>query len=30
VALTKAQLSMLQEGIDWRQPLRTSAPQCAV
>jgi transposase len=30
VALTKAQLSMLLEGIDWRQPLRTSAPQCAV
>jgi transposase len=30
VALTRAQLSMLMEGIDWRRPLRTSAPQLAV
>ena len=30
VALTPAQLSMLLEGIDWRRPLRTSAPQMAV
>lgn len=30
VALTKAQLSMLLEGIDWRRPARTSAPQVAV
>jgi len=30
VALTKAQLSMLLEGIDWRRPARTSAPQAAV
>ena len=27
---TPAQLSMLLEGIDWRRPLRTSAPQMAV
>ncbi len=26
VSLTRAQLSMLLEGIDWRQPLRTAAP----
>lgn len=30
VALTRAQLSMLLEGIDWRRPARTSAPQVAV
>ena len=30
VALTRAQLSMLLEGIDWRRPARTSAPECAV
>jgi len=30
VSLTPAQLSMLLEGIDWRRPLRTSAPQMAV
>ena len=30
VALSKAQLSMLLEGIDWRRPIRTSAPQLAV
>ncbi len=26
VSLTRAQLSMLLEGIDWRRPVRTSAP----
>ena len=26
VSLTRAQLSMLLEGIDWRRPIRTSAP----
>ena len=30
VSLTRAQLSMLLEGIDWRRPTRTSAPQLAV
>ena len=30
VALTRAQLSMLLEGIDWRRPVRTAAPQIAV
>lgn len=30
VALTGAQLSMLLEGIDWRQPVRSWAPQMAV
>lgn len=30
VALSRAQLSMLLEGIDWRRPLRTSAPEVAV
>ena len=30
VALSRAQLSMLLEGIDWRRPARTSAPQVAV
>jgi transposase len=27
VSLTRAQLSMLLEGIDWRQPVRTAPPQ---
>jgi len=27
VTLTRAQLSMLLEGIDWRRPVRTAAPQ---
>lgn len=30
VALSRAQLSMLLEGIDWRRPIRTSAPSVAV
>ena len=30
VALTRAQLSMLLEGIDWRRPVRTNVPQAAV
>jgi transposase len=30
VSLTRAQLSMLLEGIDWRHPVRTAAPQMAV
>jgi transposase len=30
VALTRAQLSMLLEGIDWRQPTRTWKPEMAV
>lgn len=30
VALTRAQLSMLLEGIDWRRPARTATPQMAV
>ena len=30
VALTRAQLSMLLEGIDWRRPVRTAAPLMAV
>jgi transposase len=30
VALTRAQLSMLLEGIDWRRPVRTWDPQLAV
>lgn len=30
VSLTPAQLSMLLEGIDWRRPARTSAPQMVV
>jgi transposase len=29
VALTPAQLSMLLEGIDWRMPMRTHAPELA-
>jgi transposase len=30
VSLTRAQLSMLLEGIDWRRPLRTSVPAVEV
>jgi len=30
VSLTRAQLSMLLEGIDWRKPERTWTPQIAV
>jgi transposase len=30
VSLTRAQLSMLLEGIDWRQPVRTASPQLSV
>jgi len=30
VSLTRAQLSMLLEGIDWRAPRRTAAPPLAV
>ena len=30
VSLTRAQLSMLLEGIDWRRPVRTWDPQLAV
>jgi len=30
VCLTRAQLSMLLEGIDWRRPQRTWSPQMAV
>ncbi len=30
VALTRAQLSMLLEGIDWRRPVRTASPELAV
>ena len=30
VYLSQAQLSMLLEGIDWRRPVRTQAPQLAV
>jgi len=30
VSLTRAQLAMLLEGIDWRRPVRTAAPQIAV
>lgn len=30
VSLTRAQLSMLLEGIDWRRPKRTAPPQMAV
>ena len=30
VALTAAQLSMLLEGIDWRHPVRTAAPELSV
>jgi transposase len=28
--LTRAQLSMLLEGIDWRAPVRTDQPRLAV
>lgn len=30
VALTRAQLSMLLEGIDWRRPVRTHTPEVSV
>jgi transposase len=30
VCLSQAQLSMLLEGIDWRQPVRTTAPSSAL
>jgi len=30
VSLSRAQLSMLLEGIDWRRPIRTSGPSVAV
>src|SRR6202166_1567450 len=30
VSLSRAQLSMLLEGIDWRRPIRTYAPPMAV
>jgi transposase len=30
VSLSRAQLSMLLEGIDWRHPIRTSPPSVAV
>jgi len=30
VSLSPAQLSMLLEGIDWRHPVRSAAPQMAV
>lgn len=30
VSLTRAQLSMLLEGIDWRRPMRTWDPQLSV
>lgn len=30
VSLTRAQLSMLLEGIDWRHPKRTAVPQMAM
>jgi transposase len=30
VSLTRAQLSMMLEGIDWRHPARTATPQIAV
>jgi transposase len=30
VSLSRAQLSMLLEGIDWRRPIRTAAPSFAV
>ena len=30
VCLSRAQLSMLLEGIDWRRPIRTAAPSIAV
>lgn len=30
IALSRAQLSMLLEGIDWRRPVRTESPRLAV
>ena len=30
VSLTRAQLSMLLEGIDWRRPVRTAEPRLAI
>jgi transposase len=30
ISLSRAQLSMLLEGIDWRRPVRTAAPSLAV
>jgi transposase len=30
VALSRAQLSMLLEGIDWRRPQRTWTPEVAI
>ena len=30
VLLSRAQLSMLLEGIDWRRPVRTAVPQLAI
>ncbi len=30
VCLSRAQVSMLLEGIDWRRPIRTAAPSIAV
>jgi transposase len=30
VSLSRAQLSMLLEGIDWRRPVRTAAPRLAI
>jgi transposase len=30
VSLSRAQLSMMLEGIDWRHPVRTTSPQLAV
>jgi transposase len=30
VSLSRAQLSMLLEGIDWRRPVRTGAPRLAI
>ncbi len=30
VVLSRAQLSMLLEGIDWRRPVRTAEPQLAI
>lgn len=30
VSLTRAQLSMLLEGIDWRRPMRTHTPELSV
>ena len=30
ISLTRAQLSMMLEGIDWRRPVRTATPQLEV